>query len=292
MKISNILQSNIQSNKVVFSCELFPPKPGISLGNTKKVVRQIAELNPAFMSVTCGAGGDGSQGTIEIAKEIQVVNHVPALAHMVCASLTREKLLAELSELKSLGINNIMALRGDLPTGVTEPTGDFRYASDLVAEIHKHGDFSVGGACYPEGHPEAPTIQKDIEHLKIKVEAGCHFLTTQMFFDNNVLYNFMFRLLKNGVDVPIVAGIMPVTNAKQIARIFKLSGGTVIPPRFKAVVDRFADSPTAMKQAGIAFATEQIVDLVANGINHIHVYTMNKPDIAKSIKDNLSAIFS
>ena len=287
MKIIDILRER----KTTVSCELFPPKPWASLGNAKKVVRQIAELKPSFISVTCGAGGDGSQNTLDIAKEIQVVNGVPALAHMVCVSLSKEELVSELDALKAEGINNIMALRGDLPPGAVEHKGYFRYASDLIEEIHKHGDFSVGGGCYPEGHPEAETLLKDIEHLKIKVEAGCHFLTTQMFFDNNVLYNFMFRMLKNGVDVPVVAGIMPVTNAKQIKRIFQLSGGTVMPPRFKAIVDKFADSPKAMSQAGIAFATEQIIDLIANGISNIHIYTMNKPEIAKSIMDNLSEIF-
>ena len=287
MKISELLLTG----KTTVSCELFPPKPGASLGNAKKVVKQIAELKPSFMSVTCGAGGDGSQNTIDIAKEVQVVNGIPSLAHMVCVSLDKKTLLTELDALKNAGINNIMALRGDLPPNATTHSGTFRYASDLIEEIHKHGDFSIGGGCYPEGHPEAPSIQKDIEHLKIKVEAGCHFLTTQMFFDNSVLYSFMFRMLKNGVDVPVVAGIMPVTNAKQIDRIFKLSGGTVLPPRFKSMVDKFQDSPPAMKQAGIAFATEQIIDLIANGVNNIHIYTMNKPEIAKSIMDNLSEIF-
>lgn len=286
MKITQILQQN----EITISLELFPPKPGAGLGNIKKVVSGCAELKPSFMSVTCGAGGGGSQNTLDVVKEVQQANGIPALAHLVCVSLGREEVAKMLSDLKSEGITNIMALRGDLPPGVTENNGHYRYASDLIAEIHKNGDFCVGGGCYPEGHPEAETLHKDIEHLKIKVDAGCQFLTTQMFFDNNILYNYMFRLLKNGIDVPVVAGIMPVTNAKQIERIFKLSGAPV-PPRFKAIVDRFTHNPKAMRQAGIAYATEQIIDLIANGINNIHIYTMNKPAIAKSIMDNLSEIF-
>lgn len=286
MKISTILKQK----EITISCELFPPKPGASLGDAKEVVRKVANLRPSFMSVTCGAGGEGSQNTLDVAKEVQVVNNIPALAHLTCVSLNRDEVNTMLNDLKAEGINNIMALRGDLPPGSTAPTGDFHYASELIEEIHKNGDFSVGGGCYPEGHPEAATLQKDVENLKIKVNAGCQFLTTQMFFDNNILYNFMFRLLRNGIDVPVIAGIMPVTNAKQIDRIFKLSGAPV-PPRFKAIVDRFAHSPKAMRQAGIAYATEQIIDLIANGVNNIHIYTMNRPANARDIMDNLSEIF-
>jgi methylenetetrahydrofolate reductase (NADPH) len=286
MKITEIFAQN----EVTVSLELFPPRPGAGFENIKKVVHECAGLKPSFMSVTFGAGGGGSQNTLEVVKEVQQINGIPALAHLVAVSLGRDEIASLLDGLKSQGINNIMALRGDLPPGATENTGYYRYASDLIAEIHKHGDFCVGGGCHPECHPEAVTLHKDIEHLKIKVDAGCEFLTTQMFFDNNILYNFMFRLLKNGIDVPVVAGIMPVTNAKQIDRIFKLSGAPV-PPRFKAIVDRFTDNPKAMRQAGIAYATEQIIDLIANGINNIHIYTMNKPEIAKSIMDNLSEIF-
>jgi len=286
MKITEIFRKN----EITVSLELFPPKPGTGFENIKEVVRDCAALAPSFMSVTMGAGGGGSQNTLEVVREVQHENNITALAHLVAVSLGREEIADLLAGLKSSGITNIMALRGDLPPGATENTGYYRYASDLIAEIHKNGDFCVGGGCYPEGHPEAETLHKDIEHLKIKVDAGCEFLTTQMFFDNNVLYNFMFRLLKNGIDVPVVAGILPVTNAKQIDRIFKLSGAPV-PPRFKAIVDRFSHSPRAMRQAGIAYATEQIIDLIANGINNIHIYTMNKPKNAADIMQNLSEIF-
>ncbi|MCL2457003.1 MAG: methylenetetrahydrofolate reductase [Defluviitaleaceae bacterium] len=284
-KITEILNAR----DVTVSLELFPPKAGAGFENIKKIVKDCAEISPSFMSVTFGAGGGGSQNTLEVVKDVQNYG-VTALAHLVAVSLGRDEISNLLRDLKFAGIKNIMALRGDLPHGVTENTGYYRYASDLIAEIHKHGDFCVGGGCHPECHPEAATLHQDIENLKIKIDAGCNFLTTQMFFDNNILYNFMFRLLKNGIDVPVVAGIMPVTNAKQIERIFTLAGASV-PPRFKAIVDRFCDNPKAMRQAGIAYATEQIIDLIANGINNIHIYTMNKPDVAKNIMDNLSEIF-
>jgi methylenetetrahydrofolate reductase (NADPH) len=286
MKITDIFKSR----EVTVSLELFPPKPGAGFGDIQKVVRGCAELKPSFISVTCGAGGGGSQNTLEVVKEVQQVNGVVALAHLVAMELGREELLKMLGDLKAQGITNIMALRGDFPPGVKENNGYCKYASDLIMEIHRNGDFCVGGACYPEVHPETDTLHEDLEHLKIKIDAGCQFLTTQMFFDNNLLYNFMYRLLKKGIDVPVIAGIMPVTNSKQIERIFKLSGAPV-PPRFKAIVDRFTDNPRAMRQAGIAYATEQIIDLIANGINNIHIYTMNKPQNAKSIMDNLSEIF-
>ncbi|MCL1845001.1 MAG: methylenetetrahydrofolate reductase [Defluviitaleaceae bacterium] len=285
MKITEIFASR----EVTVSLELFPPKPGAGFGNMKKIVAECAALSPSFISVTCGAGGGGSQNTLDVVREVQA-SGVVGLEHLVAMGLTREELLRGLDELRTHGIVNIMALRGDFPPGVSENTGDFRYASDLIVEIKAQGDFCVGGACYPEGHPEAETAQRDIENLKIKVAAGCEFLTTQMFFDNNILYNFMYRFLKSGIDVPIIAGIMPVTNAAQIDRIFKLSGAPV-PPRFKAIVDRFSDNPKAMRQAGIAYATEQIIDLIANGVNNIHIYTMNKPGIAGSIMGNLSEIF-
>jgi len=285
LKITDILKSR----DITVSCELFPPKPGGTLENSKKVVRDIAGLTPSFMSVTYGAGGIGSHNTIEIANEIQNINGVTALTHLTCVGSTRKEISTTLNKLTTCGIKNILALRGDFPQGNAGEPGDFRYASQLTEEIHRSGDFCVGGACYPEGHPEVATLQEDIEHLKIKVESGCQFLTTQMFFDNNILYSFMFRLLKSGIDVPVIAGIMPVTHPKQIARICALSG-TALPPRFKAIVDRFSHNPIAMRQAGITYATSQVIDLIANGVNHVHIYTMNKPDIAGDIMSNLSEI--
>lgn len=287
MKLTEMLNSD----QVTISCELFPPKQGTQLDNYKKIVRDMAALKPAYMSVTYGAAGGTSDYTVELADEIRNVNHIPALAHLTCASSTKEKVASVIEELKEKKIENILALRGDIPEQADFPLPDqYHHASELIADIRAKGDFCIGGACYPEGHPEAETMPADLDHLKEKVEAGCDFLTTQMFFDNNILYNFMFKALKKGIDVPIVAGIMPVTNAGQIRRIMSLSGN-MVPSRFLAIVDRFGENPAAMKQAGIAYATEQIIDLVANGVNHVHIYTMNKPDIAGAILYNLSDIY-
>ena len=286
MRVSDILHAG----GVTVSCELFPPKHGAGLDDAKTVVCETAALNPSFISITHGAGGGTSSSTISLAREAQDTGGVTALAHLTCVSSSLETVRNSLEEMKRYGIENILALRGDIPPGAPFPlTGDFRFARDLVEVIMKSGDFCVGGACYPEGHPESPTLDEDFENLKTKADCGCSFFVTQMFFDNNILYNFMFRLLKKGIHIPVVAGIMPVTNGRQIARICKLSG-TALPPRFKAITDKFADNPAAMNQAGVAYATEQIIDLVANGVNHIHIYTMNKPDIAGRIMQNLSEI--
>ncbi|MDR1665050.1 MAG: methylenetetrahydrofolate reductase [Clostridiales bacterium] len=286
MKISEL----INRGGVTVSCELFPPKYGKGLAGAKEIVKETAALRPSFISITYGAGGGTSKHTVSLADEAQNVHGVTALAHLTCVSSGRETIRGILAELASRNIKNILALRGDLPENETPVASQYRHAFELMEEIRGFGDFCVGGACYPEGHPEAETLQKDIESLKIKVESGCEFLTTQLFFDNNILYNFLFRLLRSGVDVPVIAGIMPVTDGRLIARICKLSG-TSLPPRFKAIVDKFSDRPAAMKQAGVAYATEQIIDLIANGVKNIHIYTMNKPDIAGKIMDNLSEIF-
>lgn len=281
----------LKSDEVTISCELFPPKQGAQLENYKKIVKDMAAVKPAYMSVTYGATGGTSDYTVELADEVCNVNHIPALAHLTCASSTREKVASVIEELKEHKIENILALRGDIPQDADFPLpNQYKHASELIADIKAQGDFCIGGACYPEGHPEADTIYEDLDHLREKVEAGCEFLTTQMFFDNNILYNFMYKALKRGIDVPVVAGIMPVTNASQIKRIVSLSGN-MVPPRFLAIVDRFRENPEAMKQAGIAYATEQIIDLIANGVNHVHIYTMNKPDIAGAILENLSEIY-
>lgn len=280
----------LNKDEVTISCELFPPKQGAQLENYKNIVKDMAALKPAYMSVTYGATGGTSDYTVKLAEEVRN-NKIPALAHLTCASSTREKVASVIEELKAANIENILALRGDIPANADFPLPDqYRHASELIADIKAQGDFCIGGACYPEGHPEAATIFEDLDHLKEKVDAGCEFLTTQMFFDNNILYNFMYKALKKGIDIPIVAGIMPVTNASQIKRITSLSGN-MVPPRFLAIVDRFGDNPAAMRQAGIAYATEQIIDLIANGVNHVHIYTMNKPDVAGEILDNLSNIY-
>lgn len=280
----------LKTDQVTISCELFPPKQGAQLANYKNIVADMAALKPAYMSVTYGATGGTSDYTVELASEVEK-HQIPALAHLTCASSTKEKVASVIEELKEKQISNILALRGDIPQNADFPLpNQYRHASELIADIKAQGDFCIGGACYPEGHPEADTIFEDLDHLKEKVDAGCEFLTTQMFFDNHILYNFLYKALSRGIDVPVVAGIMPVTNKAQIKRIVSLSGN-MVPPRFLAIVDRFGDNPAAMRQAGIAYATDQIIDLIANGVNHVHIYTMNKPDVAGEILDNLSEIY-
>lgn len=285
MKIKDILAKG----QPTLSFEVFPPKEESNFASVEKAALEIAKLNPAFMSVTYGAGGGTSQYTVQIASDIQSTSQVPALAHLTCVSSTREKVHSVLREIQAHGIENVLALRGDIPKdGKVEK--DYQYASQLICEIRETcPDLCIGAACYPEGHVESVNKTVDIGHLKEKVEAGCDFVTTQMFFDNNILYNYLYRIREKGITVPVVAGIMPVTNISQIKRICSMSG-TYLPARFKAIVDRFGDNPAAMKQAGIAYATEQIIDLIANHVNGIHVYSMNKPDVAAQIKNNLSEI--
>ena len=282
MKVAEILGNG----KVNVSCELFPPKVWDKLSGAKQVVREIAALKPSFMSVTYGAGGGTSEYTVDLSREVEDCG-VTALAHLTCLSTGEEKLLSIIESLKAHKIENILALRGD--KGELSVPGAFAHASDLISLIKQHGDFCIGGACYPECHPESPNLASDLDGLKIKAESGCEFFTTQMFFDNNVFYKFMYRLLAAGITVPVVAGIMPVTNSAQLDRIISLSGSG-IPLRFRAIADKFANDPAAMKQAGIAYATDQIIDLIASGVNNIHIYTMNKPDVAESIMTNLSDI--
>ncbi len=281
MKIRDILAQG----KPTLSFEVFPPKTLDNYDSVEKAAKEIANLHPSFMSVTYGAGGGTSRYTVDIADTLNNQYQVPALAHLTCVSSTREHVLQVLKELKEKKIENVLALRGDIPKeGAVKR--EYQYASQLIREIKQTGDFCIGAACYPEGHVESVNKTEDITHLKEKVEAGCDFVTTQMFFDNNILYNYLYRIRERGITVPVVAGIMPVTNVSQIKRICQMSG-TYLPSRFKAIVDRFGDNPAAMKQAGIAYATEQIIDLVANGVNGIHVYSMNKPDVARRIQENL-----
>lgn len=284
MKIREILEQG----RPTLSFEVFPPKTEDKYETVEQAAKEIARLSPDFMSVTYGAGGGTSRYTVDIASVLNNEYHVPALAHLTCVSSTRQQVHHVLTELKERGIENVLALRGDIPKD-KKVAHDYRYASELIREIKKSGDFCIGAACYPEGHVDSANKTADIGYLKEKVEAGCDFVTTQMFFDNNILYNYLYRIREKGVMVPVVAGIMPVTNVSQIKRICEMSG-TYLPSRFKAIVDRFGDNPAAMKQAGIAYATEQIIDLIANGVNGIHVYSMNKPDVAWRIQESLSEI--
>ncbi len=278
----------IQGEKPCLSFEVFPPKTWDKFDSVLEAATAIADLKPDFMSVTYGAGGSTARYTAEIGEAI-LKRGVTPLSHLTCVSADKESIGKELQNLKDRGIENILALRGDIPEGVCKEDLEFQYSSELVKEITEFGGFCIGGACYPETHPESPNSQTDIEMLKRKVEQGCRFLTTQMFFDNHILYNFIYRLYRAGVDVPIVAGIMPVTNAAQIKRICAISKNA-LPQRFIRIVDRFGDNPKALMQAGIAYATEQVIDLYANGINAVHIYSMNKPEVAKAIRDNLTEI--
>ena len=279
----------LNDGRIHLSCELFPPKQGAELQNSLEIVNRIAAVKPSYMSVTYGAGGSTVGYSAALAKEVQD-NGLPALAHLTCVKADEEKITDVLQQLQGHGVNNILALRGDIPADMQgDHQGSFAHASDLMRFIKEQGDFCVGGAAYPEGHPESGSLEQDIENTKYKVEAGVDFLVTQMFFDNTILYNYMFRLLRAGINVPVVPGIMPVTNAKQIIRICQLSG-TKLPPQFRAMVEKFADKPEALKQAGIAYATGQIIDLISNGFDNVHIYTMNKPEIFKGIMDNLSEI--
>ena len=286
MKIIDILNSN----KVTVSVEVFPPKPGADFAPVLNAVDEISKLCPDFISVTYGAGGGVGVNTVKIASHIQNDLGVTSLAHLTCVSSSKQDIKTVVRSIKENNIENILALRGDIPTDADFPfPHHYRYASELITELRSLGDFCIGGACYPEGHVECEHKDDDINYLKQKVMSGCDFLTTQMFFDNNILYNFLYRIREKGITVPVIAGIMPVTNSRQIERICRLSG-TYLPTRFKSIVDKFGDDPAAMKQARIAYATEQIIDLIANGVKAIHIYSMNKPDVAKSIMTNLSQI--
>ena len=289
MKISELLKSEALS----LSFEVFPPKTESNYDSVRVATEEIASLRPSFMSVTYGAGGGTSKYTLEIAKNIKERYGVPSIAHLTCVSSTKETVAQRIEDIKAAGIENVMALRGDIPKGMENEDRsrwDYTHAVELVRELKcAKADFCIGGACYPEIHPESENSREDIRHLKEKVDAGCDFLTTQMFFDNNLLYSFLYKIREAGITVPVIPGIMPITNANQVERAVKLSG-SFMPQRFRALVDRFGSDPRAMCQAGIAYATDQIIDLYANGIKNVHVYTMNNPDVAEKIMANLSDI--
>ena len=288
MKITDILKRDTLS----LSFEVFPPKTETVFQSVKAATEAIAAMHPSFMSVTYGAGGGTSRYTLEIARNIKERYGVPSLAHLTCVSSTRETVTERIRAIREAGICNVMALRGDIPQELADADRsgwDYRHAVDLVRELRSAGDFCIGGACYPEIHPESTDRREDIRYLREKVEAGCDFLTTQMFFDNNLLYSFLYRIREAGITVPVLPGIMPITNGRQVERAIKLSG-SLIPQRFKALVDKFGSDPAAMMQAGIAYATDQIIDLYANGITNVHVYSMNNPTVAARILANLSDI--
>ena len=282
MKIKDILNRE----RPVLSFEVFPPKKESSYQTVERAVLEIARLRPAFMSVTYGAGGGTSRYTVDIASNLMQEYSVTAMVHLTCVSSGRDQIRLLTDQIKAKGIENILALRGDIPE---VPGKDYRYASELIRELKAAGNFCIGGACYPDGHPESPDRREDLRRLKEKVDAGCDFLTTQMFFDNDLFYYFLSEAREMGITVPILAGIMPLTNIRQLKRTLSLSG-THLPVRLQRMADRFGDRPEAMKQAGIAYATEQIMDLLANGVHAVHIYTMNHPDVAAQIKRNLSGL--
>lgn len=289
MKISKILEQD----KLSLSFEVFPPKTDSSFDSVRHATEEIAKLKPSFMSVTYGAGGGTSKYTLDIAENIKKNYNVPTLAHLTCVSSTRETVKSKINDLKKAGIENIMALRGDIPESLKDADRskwEYNYAVELINDIREISeDFCIGCACYPEIHPESENQHEDIKHLKEKVDAGCSFITTQMFFDNNLLYNFLYKIREAGITVPVIPGIMPITNANQVERAIKLSG-SFMPQRFKSLVDKFGSNPKAMMQAGIVYATDQIIDLFANGIKNVHVYSMNKPEVAQRIMESVSEI--
>lgn len=286
MKVTEILKQD----KPTISFEVFPPKKDTDFADVEAAATSIAELAPSYMSVTYGAGGSTKGLTIKLAEGIQNKYNVPTIAHLTCVCADKAGISQALQDMKAAGIKNILALRGDIPKDYAgEIFTEFAHASELVKLIKASGDFCVGGACYPEVHPDSTDKKADIDGLRKKVEAGCEYLTTQMFFDNDIFYNFMYRIREAGIMVPVVPGIMPITKRAQVKNAVKLSGCNV-PERFKNIVDRFGDTEAAMRQAGVLYATDQIIDLIANGVNHIHIYSMNKPEIARAIYDNLSHI--
>ena len=289
MKITELLAKG----KLTMSFEVFPPKTDTAFESVKAATEAIADLHPAYVSVTYGAGGGTSRYTLDIAGNIKREHGVPTLAHLTCVSSTRETVRARIADIRAAGIQNVMALRGDIPADMQDADRSgwhYRNAVELVCELRAaDADFCIGGACYPEVHPESADQREDIRYLKEKVDAGCDFLTSQMFFDNNLYYNFLYKIREAGITVPVIPGIMPITGANQVERALKLSG-SFMPRRFAALVDKFGHNPAAMKQAGIAYATDQIIDLYANGIQNVHVYSMNKPDVARAILENVSAI--
>lgn len=284
MKISDILAEG----KRTLSFEVFPPKTIDKFDSVLSAAEEIAALKPSFMSVTYGAGGGTSAYTAEIASRLASFGVTP-LAHLTCISSTRERVAELLSDLRSRGIENILALRGDIPEGLDRGAAEYRYASELVEEINRFGGFCIGGACYPEGHPESRTIDEDILALGRKVSLGCRFLTTQMFFDNGVFYRFVDRLSQANINVPVVAGIMPITSAAQVDRMIKFSG-SALPKRLTDIIDRYSSDNSAMREAGVEYAGRQIEELYEQGFNFAHVYSMNKPLVALEIKKNLESM--
>lgn len=285
MKIKDIFKE-----KTVFSFEVFPPKSTSSVDVIYRTLDELGGLNPDFISVTYSAGGSGNSSlSFDITEKIKSMGITPVL-HLPCINYTKEQIDNTLTEAESREIENILALRGDINPDIP-PVKDFRYASDLITYIKSKGDFDIAGACYPEGHLEAESLDRDIENLKIKVDAGADHLMSQLFFDNEYFYNFRDKAAKAGINVPIEAGIMPVTNKKQIERMVTMCGAS-LPHKFVKIMQKYEHNPEALRDAGIAYAINQIVDLLASNVDGIHLYTMNNAYVAKKISDAVSGIIS
>lgn len=283
--------AEIFKDKKVLSLEIFPPRRTAPIDTIYHTLDELQGLNPDFISVTYGAGGsETNTATLEIASAIKNDYGIESVAHLPCINLTKNEVLDMLVGFKQAGVENILALRGDINPDFT-PKQDFRYASDLVSFIKENGDFNIIGACYPEGHSECPNLVDDIRNLKTKVDAGTDQLITQLFFDNNYFYSFRERASIAGINVPIQAGIMPVVNKKQIERMVTLCG-VELPKKFITMMERYENNPIAMRDAGIAYAVDQIVDLMAQDVDGIHLYTMNNPYIAKKIYAAISALLA
>ena len=280
----------IFKKKTVFSFEVFPPKKTSSIDVIYNTLEELHDLKPDFISVTFSAGGSSNNAlACDIASRIKENGNVPML-HLPCINYTREEIDATIAEIKARGIENILALRGDLNPDIP-PKKDFRYASDLITYIRKQGDFDIAGACYPESHPDSMSLEEDIQNLKIKVEAGADHLISQLFFDNSSFYEFLWKARAAGINVPIEAGIMPVVNKNQIERMVTTCGAS-LPKKFVKIMQRFEHSPEALRDAGIAYAVNQIVDLAASGVDGIHLYTMNNAYVARKISEAVQGIIN
>lgn len=285
---------DLYKNKPVISLEIFPPKPEAPIDTVLDTIDALSDLKPAFISVTYGAGGSSRSHTVKIADIIKNKYNIEALAHLTCVGSSTADINEVLEQLRKSNIENIMALRGDLPSGVGPEiweNAEYKYAKDLITHIKGSGDFCVGAACYPECHIECRDSVRDLKNLKLKADSGTDFLVTQLFFDNNLFYSFLEKLDILGVDIPVSAGIMPVINKKQIERITGLCGAT-LPVKFRRILDKYGDNPAALKEAGTAYATEQIIDLLSSGADGIHLYTMNRPEVARKIITHISEIRS
>ncbi len=278
-----------KQKKSVLSFEIFPPKKDHELKNIDKTLEILCELNPDFISVTFGAGGSANHNqTIELAKKIKETYHVEPVVHLTCLCYDRGQIDAFSKELEAEGIQNILALRGDRNPDIPEKD-DFAHASDLIQYLKTKGDFCIAAACYPECHPESDSRVDEMRHLKGKVDAGASLLLSQLFFDNNYFYRFVEDCRIAGIDVPVTPGIMPVINASQIKRMVTLCGAS-LPPRFEKIIHRFETNKEALFDAGMSYALSQVIDLLANDVDGVHLYTMNNPAVARKICEGIRNI--